>query len=278
MSEEEHRCRRCGRRPGDTLPPEIAVHRTDGALAAQVRLSPAPAPEEPPERVVDLGRAVQRPLFQDRPAPNVIPFESYAAPVRTETPRRERTSPRSPARRASRTPEGQGSLDFLPSIAAKPRTLDTTVEARVCCEAPVATRLHRALGAVADLSMILIGYGLFLLAFSLSGGQFALNKTTLPAFAGMLAITAFLYGLLWALAGGETAGMRWMRLRLLTFDGFRPDLRQRLLRYFGSCLSMCTLLGLLWSLADEESLTWQDHISSTFPTPVESGNQVFQRR
>ncbi|MBZ5585695.1 MAG: RDD family protein [Acidobacteriia bacterium] len=163
-------------------------------------------------------------------------------------------------------------------MAAKPRTLDTTVEARVCCEAPVATRLHRALAAVADLSMILIGYGLFLLVFSLSGGQFALNKTTLPVFAVMLGVTAFSYGLVWALAGGETAGMRWMRLRLITFDGFPPDLRQRLLRFGGSCLSMCTMLGLRWSLADEETLTWQDHISSTFPTPVESGTQVFQRR
>ena len=25
-------------------------------------------------------------------------------------------------------------------------------------------------------------------------------------------------------------------------------------------------LGLLWSLADEESLTWHDHMSKTFPT------------
>ena len=27
-------------------------------------------------------------------------------------------------------------------------------------------------------------------------------------------------------------------------------------------------LGLLWALVDEESLTWQDHISHTFPTPI----------
>ena len=25
-------------------------------------------------------------------------------------------------------------------------------------------------------------------------------------------------------------------------------------------------IGLLWALADEESLTWQDHMSNTFPT------------
>jgi hypothetical protein len=26
-------------------------------------------------------------------------------------------------------------------------------------------------------------------------------------------------------------------------------------------------LGLLWALVDEETLTWHDHISKTFPTP-----------
>jgi hypothetical protein len=34
----------------------------------------------------------------------------------------------------------------------------------------------------------------------------------------------------------------------------------------GSCLSVCTAVGLLWLLVDEESLAWQDHISGTFPT------------
>ena len=72
--------------------------------------------------------------------------------------------------------------------------------------------------------------------------------------------------------------MHWTHLRLTTFDGFRPELRQRLLRFAGSCLSLCTVVGLLWSLADEESLTWQDHISRTFPTPRELESQVFHRR
>jgi len=32
-------------------------------------------------------------------------------------------------------------------------------------------------------------------------------------------------------------------------------------------LSLCSLgLGLVWALVDEESLTWHDHISKTFPT------------
>jgi len=34
--------------------------------------------------------------------------------------------------------------------------------------------------------------------------------------------------------------------------------------------------GLLWSLADEESLAWHDHISRTFPTPRDSRTLVFR--
>jgi hypothetical protein len=49
-------------------------------------------------------------------------------------------------------------------------------------------------------------------------------------------------------------------------------------RFGASCLSRCTQLGLLWSLADEESLAWQDHISRTFPTPREVDSLVFRRR
>jgi hypothetical protein len=31
---------------------------------------------------------------------------------------------------------------------------------------------------------------------------------------------------------------------------------------------MAAFIGLAWAFVDEECLTWQDHISRTFPTPV----------
>jgi uncharacterized RDD family membrane protein YckC len=83
---------------------------------------------------------------------------------------------------------------------------------------------------------------------------------------------------MYAIAGRETAGMSCAHLRLITFDGFKPDGKQRLYRFLGSCLSLCTVLGLAWSLADEESLGWQDHISRTFPTPREVETLTFRRR
>jgi uncharacterized RDD family membrane protein YckC len=169
-------------------------------------------------------------------------------------------------------------LEFLPATADQPRTLGTTVEAVIICEAPVATPIHRAIAAVLDWAMVFLGYGLFLLAYSLAGGQFVMGKSNLIIFAATLSLVAFTYGLFWAIAGTETAGMRWVGLRLSTFEGFPPEPQQRLLRFAGSCLSLGTVVGLLWSLADEESLGWQDHISRTFPTPRLSESQIFCRR
>ncbi len=278
--EGAHRCHKCGRTPDDTLSAEFSPYRTDGALAAQ----PMPAPREAAPPPVQLHvapnypRAMQGWLFHERPASNVIPIQSSraSAPAKGEMP--AGPAPNLTARRAARPPEGQGKLDFLPGQQARPRTLRTTVEAVIYCEDTVATTLHRAVAAALDWSMVLIGYGLFLLVFRLCGGDFVLNKTNLVMFGGALVVVALTYGLVWALANTETAGMHWTHLRLTTFDGFPPDRKQRLLRFAGASLSLCTLVGLLWSLADEESLTWQDHISGTFPTPRALESQVFRRR
>jgi len=110
------------------------------------------------------------------------------------------------------------------------------------------------------------------------GGEFDLTKGNLSVFGGMLLLIGFAYGLVFSLAGAETPGMHWTQLRLTTFDGFPLDRKQRLVRFVAASLARCTLLGLLWSLADEESLAWQDHISRTFPTPREVDTQVFRRR
>jgi uncharacterized RDD family membrane protein YckC len=230
----------------------------------------APAP--------NFSQAVQASLFQTSlHTSNVI-----AMPPRVEIKPRVRAEPgkppsqRSAAKRAKPVPEGQGTLDFLPSAPAKPRQLGTTVEAVIYCEAPVSTTLHRAVASALDWSMVTLGYGLFLLGFHLLGGRFDLTKGNATAFGAMFPVIGFTYALLFAWTGAETPGMRWAQLRLTTFDGFPPDRRQRLARFGASCLSRCTLVGLLWSLADEESLAWHDHISRTFPTPRDSRTLVFR--
>jgi len=139
--------------------------------------------------------------------------------------------------------------------------------------------MHRAVAAALDASMILIGFGIFLLVFHLSGGEFVWNRETVPMFGTALAVIGIFYGMLWILAGRETAGMRWTDLRLTNFDGFPPDRTQRVIRFAGTCLSFGAIgAGLVWALVDEETLTWQDHMSKTFPTLKETDTNFYRKR
>ena len=295
-NEGEHRCRKCGRRPGDTLNGEFSLVRTEGALAAKLELrertaslslSPTTGPiaapatgqtvAAEPARQRPAVRGVQQSLFPDRQS-NVIQFSEYAPqnPTPQKPALKAPAKPR-PANRRRGASERQGSLDFMPPQPAAPRTLSTTVEAVVSCDLPVATAPHRAVAATLDWSISLIAYGLFLAVFFALGGEFTWNRLNLMVFGAVLLLMGFAYGLTWALLGVDSAGMRWMGLRLTTFEGFPLERKQRVMRFAGSCLSFCTVLGQFWSLWDEECLTWQDHISETFPTPRGAQAQVFRR-
>jgi len=272
--ETEHRCVRCGRRPGDTLTPSSTPVMT-GATAP--RLQPVAqlhiqSDTESGERPApDLSRAWQKSLFEDR---KVVTFPQ-AAPPRAPRTRPTESVPRQ--RKPRPAPEGQGTLDFLPPAPAQPRQLGTTVDAVIHCEFPPAAPVHRTVAALVDWAMVTLGFGLFLGVFWLMGGTFAWNKTTLIVFGGMFGLLGFAYGFFYALAGTETLGMRFAHLRIATFDGFEPDRRQRMVRFFGACITRCTLLGLFWCIADEESLAWQDYISRTFPTPDDAGSLIIRR-
>jgi uncharacterized RDD family membrane protein YckC len=209
-----------------------------------VSLAPAPAPEAP--------RPVyQRTLFREMP---------QVLPTLPETDVR-RTSRNRSTRSGRRSYEGQGALNF----DATAGVVDSGV---IYCDSPVALPVHRAMAAALDMSLVVAALGVFLLTFHLAGGAVMLNKQTVPFFAGVAGLLGMLYRFLFCLAGGDTAGYRWTQLRLLNFDGQAPSREQRLYRLAASFLSVFSAgLGLMWALVDEESLTWHDHISKTFPTP-----------
>ncbi len=282
-SEDEHRCRRCGRRLSGTLSDTVSdartVNRVNGNLAAapMVAVTSHPASlSKPGTASPEMRRmAVQASLFPHKPVSKVIPFESYTAgraepatrKVSAEEPAMPAGKPAPRRNPATQTSAIQPTLDFLQPAAPAPRTLKTTVEAVIYCDAPVATPIHRAVAFSVDLSMVLIGFGMFLGAFYLGGGEIVLNRVTIGIFGASFLLLALFYGFLWLLVKSEPFGMHATHLRLTNFDGFPPDASQRTLRFAGTCLSLCSAgLGLLWALADEESLTWQDHISKTFPT------------
>src|SRR5213078_4309391 len=110
------------------------VSMTSRALATKLQ----PVPRSQVEvRLAQVAPKYSRPmqglLFPERPGSNVIPIAAYA-PVRVETRPRARAEPgsRAPSKPAVKrpkmgagrcpgTPDGQGSLDFLPSMPAQPR-------------------------------------------------------------------------------------------------------------------------------------------------------------
>lgn len=252
------------------------------ALAASVMMSGDDTTEFPPERPT----GPSQPALFANPGPKVIPFDQrerkplprVAAP---QTP--PSTQPRVNARKPSSgppPPDTQGTLDFIPASPLKGRTLKTNVEAQVFCDQPVATPAHRMVASVIDGVLILFGFGLLLTLVEILGGSFGAGKTLWIGLAVTLGLVSMLYGLIWAIAGRETAGMRFTDLQLITFDGFQVDPRSRALRFASTWLSFCSGgLGILWAVADEENLTWHDHISKTFPTIREvPGTFVKQRR
>jgi uncharacterized RDD family membrane protein YckC len=175
--------------------------------------------------------------------------------------------------------DAQGTLDFIPGVPSKGRKLKTDVDAQVFCDQPVATPTHRFVASAIDGAMIMIGFGLLVVTFQLLGGSFGSGKLLWIRMAGVLGLVAMFYGLIWAIAGRETAGMRVTDLQLITFDGFPLDARSRALRFASAWLSFCSGgLGMLWAVADEENLTWHDHISKTFPTIREIPRTFVQQK
>jgi uncharacterized RDD family membrane protein YckC len=190
----------------------------------------------------------------------VLQFPSAAPKTHEPKPRTRRQAPQSLS--------NQATLDFMPPAPHAPRTLKTSVEAVIYCDAPVATPTHRAVGFGLDFSIVVMAIGLFLLTFRICGGEFdKINAGIAMGFGVAFFCIALFYGILWVLTGSESAGARWIGLRLINFDGSPISRRERAVRFAAVCLSICSAgLGLAWSLADEEGLTWHDHMSKTFPT------------
>ena len=159
------------------------------------------------------------------------------------------TSPRKPAvskprPRQRRVIPGQQSLEFAPAAGAGRYARPS--EGAIYCDAPVAIAAHRAMAAAMDGSLIVIALAVFGVVVYLAGGPLVVNAKTLPLVIGVVAVVTFLYRLLWCMANGDSAGMKWARLALVNFDGQKPTRKQRMQRLASGTLSLCAAgLGLI---------------------------------
>jgi len=276
--EDEHRCRRCGRRlrmnpvyAGATPVLQSGAAPVLEHEAAPIRQYEAPPirslrPVEAPHRAPEPSEARRRvtyqtSLFSSRELPMVVRFETLVPGAEPSPRRKEHSAPKPRRRKAN---PGQQALDF----SRQPRPYKAA-EGAIYCDAPVAVPAHRAMAAALDASVVVIALAVFAIIFRLAGGAFLFYRGTAPFFIGAAAGVVLLYRLLWCVANGDTPGQCWSRLRLVNFDGQTPTRTQRLHRMVSGLLSwMAGGIGLLWGLVDEETLTWHDHISKTFLTPV----------
>lgn len=75
-----------------------------------------------------------------------------------------------------------------------------------------------------------------------------------------LELVAF-FAYFWCI-GGQTAGMRAWRLRLVSDDGGPISLNQAVLRLFGALAAFAALgAGYLWALLDRQGRAWPDLLS-----------------
>ncbi len=240
-----------------------AVEASTPGPRAAGRLEAHAAPEpSAPRRPITY----QPSLFTSRELPLVVRFETIAPDAAPPSPRKPQ--PSAPRQRRRKVIPGQQALEFTHQFSQSARS-SKPAEGVIYCDAPVAIPAHRAMAAALDASVIVMALGVFGAVFRLAGGVFVLNAKTAPMFMGVAAGVVIFYRLLWCLANGDTAGQKWTRLRLVNFDGQKPTRAQRFYRTASGFLSlMAGGIGLLWGLVDEETLTWHDHISKTFPTPV----------
>jgi uncharacterized RDD family membrane protein YckC len=136
---------------------------------------------------------------------------------------------------------------------------------------PVASLEERRLAGLADMACLLFAYGGFLALFSSLGGQFTISKLSAAVCTATLAIVYMQYFALFTIFGGTTPGMMLRGLHVVSFSGEPPTPRQMLLRSAGYLISAGTfLLGFVWSMWDEDSLTWHDRLSRTYLAEVQT--------
>jgi len=238
----------------------MVARAQNGSAAPAMQLVPdvAPVPEAAPRPVS------QTSLFRDAlPAPKVIPIPTLTPMHQTEDRPARKSSTRVSAPRPRRVSAAQQALDW----GDQPAQVQIRPDEKISCSAPVALPMMRVLSAAVDGAAVLLGTGIIVGIYVWQGGEIKWGSGAAMMFAALLGLVMVLYRALWCLANGDSPGLQAAGLRLVDFDGRRPQRRQRMIRQAASVLSLCAAgVGIAWALVDDETLTWHDHISQTFPT------------
>jgi len=239
-----------------------SVDENESAAAENVDLVLEPAPEPEPRPFVDT---VPRP----RPKRKVIAF-----------PRHLSVAPQTTYRLADPvTSESPRILDVPEELEAIPTTpfLDGLQLDRVNATNESRDREHvelpfravrvsqRVFAGLIDVAVASIGVAVFAaVAFKILSKP-PITKPLIAALAAAAGLLWSVYQYLFVVYAGKTLGMMATKVRLRTFQGKTPTMRQRRHRVFGFFFSVFSLgMGLMWLFVDVDALCWHDRLSRTY--------------
>jgi uncharacterized RDD family membrane protein YckC len=274
-SENDHRCQRCGRRLRSTPTRRVRDSYPIAASALAYQTSPAATIQNSDLYATESGH--QQPLFRQSAEPKVIPFDQLASPSERESIRaRAAEVPRTgqvksakvevSARQGRRRVPHDGDqqqFDFFIRADGDALASGSTTQHG----APVADPMLRLGATMIDGLIIALGMAVFLGVVRLLTGSLPLDKLSLMAYATGTVAVAAAYKLLWCFANRDSYGFTMAGLRTVDLDGNCPCRKRRFWRAISSLLSLGAAgLGVIWTFADADHLTWHDQISGTFPT------------
>lgn len=205
------------------------------------------------------------------PEQKVTPSEpKKVSPLASVAPTTPPAPPAMPANPLSGLP-GEGEWGSLSFQEAKDN--ERAPDSDIYTDHTVAPLAARMMAGVYDAMVMLAAFGLMAIAYmvmtrNLGADPWPESGLGWAVYAILMGAVVVFYRSLFVLAGGDSPGMRWAGLRLVTFDGDTPTERDRFQRVFWGTFSLLPLgLGLFWALVDQERLTWHDLLSKTFPSP-----------
>ncbi|MEJ5367508.1 MAG: RDD family protein [Bryobacteraceae bacterium] len=232
--------------------------------AAAPALHSSPAAEARPRfRVKEGGAAartappVQPPLFPSDS--RVIGLEQYLP-----SPPRRRSAPRRPRIAARYDTPLQAAFDFdsVPPGAHEFAAAQQQI--------PVASLARRAFALLVDLSIVLVGFSLFLVLVRFILGGLPQEPVFLAALSACLWLLASTFFFLHAATGRRTPGQRAAGLQLVTREGRGSEPIHRVFRVLANTIPAVSLIGALWAAITEEHLSFADLITGTYLTVADA--------
>ena len=258
----DSRCGKCGHELSRPSRSALSRHELEDSESLP-DLEPLAAPPDPePEWKRELSDRLQG--YRQRKS-GKAPVDSEPSPPARQPKRKRELALASDSGEAYPLPLPASSKDAA-ELAAHPPTRHIKAEGPGDRSELVAAAVSsRTIAGLMDLGVVLVALGLFV------GVAYQINESVVTGpgawqvmgagYALMLLFYwVFYYGFI-----GRTAGMTWMALKVLNFDGGSPTPGQRRSRALGAVLSTVSAgFGFLWALADQQHLTWHDRISRTF--------------